>query len=88
MKTTVSTFPIAVLFLTLGSSASAALSTGDLDLDVMSAVGGEGHVSVTLDHGVATLTGFVDDPRVRVAAERAAASHEDVDAVDNRLIIN
>ena len=79
----------AALLLASTVPASAALSTGNLDLDVCSALGGAGSVSVRVDDdGVATLSGFARGAMARLAAERAAAAHPDVTGVENRIVVD
>ena len=66
-------------------SASSLISTGNLVLDVESAVGSDGTINVSLEDGVATLTGNVENQRVAAAAEHAAERHPDVSEVIDLL---
>ena len=70
------------------ASASSIISTGNLAVDVQSAVGGDGAVRVSLDDGVATLTGNVQNTSVADAATRAALRHDDVDEVVDMLSVS
>ena len=81
MKTRVISAAALVLAAVLATPATAGISTGNLALDVRSAVGSEGTINVTLDDGVATLTGHTDHMGAAAAARRAAANHADVDTV-------
>ena len=83
--TTRQTLAALVLSAAVAGPALANVETGNLALDVQSAVSGEGIVFVTVnDEGVATLTGQAD-PASRLAAERTALSHDDVDEVINLI---
>ena len=59
----------------------AGISTGKLALDVQSAVGGDGRVSVTLEGDVATLSGNVDNSRVARDAVEAALQYDEIGEV-------
>ena len=67
-------------------TASANLSTGSLDLDVQSALS-NGHVSVVVQDGVATLFGGTESRFDANAAVQAAANFEGVDRVINRIFV-
>ena len=67
-------------------TASANLSTGSLAGDVQSAIG-NGHVSVIVQDGVATLFGGAESRFDSNAAEMAALNYEGIDKVDNRIFV-
>lgn len=85
-------FPSTIaLALTAAVAASAApagtvLPTGNLSLDVQSAVGNDGNVNVSLRDGIATLTGNVDNALVGDTAVAVAREHEGVREVVDLLI--
>ena len=81
MKTRIASAAALVLTAFLAAPATAGISTGNLGVDVKSAVGSRGTINVTLDDGVATLTGHTSDRSAAAAARRAALSHPDVDTV-------
>ena len=83
--TTTARRTLAALALTLlAGTAAAATDTGNLALDVQSAVSGEGIVNVHVRDGVATLTGHASEAS-QIAAEATALRHEDVDSVVNLI---
>ena len=84
--TTTTRNTLAALALTLAAAgpAAAAVDTGNLALDVQSAVSGDGIVNVTVNDGVATLTGSASSSS-RIAAERTALRHEGVEEVINLI---
>jgi len=61
--------------------AAASLSTGNLALDVQSALSSGGNVSVSLDDGVATLSGYVHSASDAAKVNQAALAHGDVEQV-------
>ena len=61
--------------------AMASLSTGNLGVDIQSAVGSDGRVSVKLDDGVATLWGNVDNAGTQERVRQAALANSDVERV-------
>ena len=63
---------------------AAAMTTGSLYGDVQSAVAGSGFVNVTVDDGVATLTGNADYLS-KAAAARVALASPEVDRVVNLI---
>lgn len=68
------------------ASAGTVLPTGNLALDVQSAVGDGGNVNVSLRDGIATLTGNVENALVGDIAVSVAREHEDVREVVDLLI--
>lgn len=76
-----------VLVATFAGTASANLSTGNLGVDVQSAVSA-GHVSVQLKEGVATLFGGVDNQTDANAAIAAATQFEGVDQVISNIYVS
>ena len=77
--------PITVAALALAATiavpATASISTGNLALDVRSAVGSDGNVNVSLVDGVATLSGHANDVSAKAKARRAALANADVERV-------
>lgn len=65
----------------VAAPAMANLSTGNVGIDVQSAIGSSGHVAVSLDRNVATLTGYVDNQHTRQMVIAAALSNPNVDEV-------
>ncbi len=63
---------------------ASAITTGSLQGDVQSAISGSGNVNVTVNDGVATLTGNTD-ALSRAAAARAALNDPSVDSVINLI---
>ena len=83
--TTTARNTLAALVLTLAAApALAAVDTGNLALDVQSAVSGEGIVNVSVKDGVATLTGTASNAS-SIAAERTALQHDGVEEVINLI---
>lgn len=76
-----------VLATAFAGVASASISTGSLGNDVQSAAG-SGHVSVTLQNGVATLFGGVDSQVEANAAELAAADFPGVSKVISHISVS
>ena len=70
-----------VLAATTAVPAAASLSTGNLALDVQSALNSGGNVSVSLDDGVATLTGNVRSAGDAAKVRQAALANGDVERV-------
>ena len=68
----------------LAAAPASAATTGSLFPDVQSAVSSSGSVIVSIDDGVATLTGNADHLS-KAAAERAALANPDVDSVVNLI---
>lgn len=86
MKTYMTTGSAALaLVAALATSNASALSTGNLAADVVSAVGGDGHVSISIDGRTATLSGYVENAMVARAARRAALEHDEIDEVIDLL---
>jgi len=80
--------PFAVAALVLSAvalPASARLSTGNLGVDVQSAVGSAGNVKVKLDNGVARLWGNIDNGETRASVREAALANANVDQVVDLL---
>jgi len=71
------------LIVAFSGSASAMISKGDLNRDILSAVGSGSNVVVNVDQGVVTLTGYFADASDQNAALRAAANSEGVVDVIN-----
>ena len=85
MATTRYTLAAFALALAAAGPATAAVDTGNLPLEVQSAVSGSGSVNVSVDDdGVATLTGSADSMSSR-AVERTALEHESVNEVLNLI---
>lgn len=68
-------------------TASTNISADSLNTNVQSVVG-SGHVSVVLQHGVATLIGGVERRIDAIAAGSAAARFYGVDKVINRIFVS
>lgn len=73
---------IALTFVIAGP-ASAMISKGDLNRDVLSALASGSNITVNVDQGVVTLTGYFADAADKNAALRAAAKSEGVTDVIN-----
>jgi len=65
--------------------ASANISTGKLAQDVYSAVGSAGQVNVSVNDGVATLSGYTNNKSEALKAVNAALAHNGVDRVVNLI---
>jgi len=63
--------------------ASAMISQGDLNRDILSAVGADSNVTVTVDNGTVTLQGYFADAGDKNLAIQAAKSGVGVDRVIN-----
>lgn len=85
-RTAIST-SILVLGMAFAGLASANISTGSIGTDVQSAVS-DGHVSVNVNDGVATLFGVVESRVDANAAEQAAASFDGVDKVISHISVS
>ena len=64
---------------------SANISSGKVVQDVYSAVGSDGQVSMTIRNGVATLTGYANNPGVAQKAVKIALADNSVDKVINLI---
>lgn len=64
---------------------AAAPAAASIQSDVRQAISGSGQINVTVKDGVATLTGY-GDTASRIAAERAALKHAEVDSVVNQVL--
>jgi len=80
IKSTAAAFALTVVF---AGPASAMISKGDLNRDILSAVGGGSNVTVNVNEGVVTLTGYFADASDQNAALRAAAKSEGVIEIIN-----
>ena len=88
MATTRHTLAALALAFAVSAPAIAAVDTGNLALEIQSAVSGSGNVSVSVDDdGVATLTGSTD-PMSSRAVERTALEHESVSEVVNLIDVD
>jgi len=70
---------------TIAAPAMAGISTGNLGVDVQSAVGSGGNVNVRLVGGIATLSGDVNDVSTKAKVRQAALAHPDVNQVIDRI---
>ena len=61
--------------------AAASLSTGNLALDVQSALSDSGNVNVSLDDGVATLSAYVRSTGDAMKVHQATLANDDVERV-------
>lgn len=77
----------AVIMITVASAASGAPVTNAQAL-LLSSVGSEGNVRVTVQDGVATLDGYADNQTVVLAAKRALLRADDIREVESRVIYN
>jgi len=82
MKTSIHT-AIAAIALSAAFAGTAAANAPAQNLQgaVQSALGGSGQVQVTLNNGVATLFGYVEDGSVENDVKRAAKNHPGVDRI-------
>jgi len=78
-----STAAVIALTAVFAAPASAMISKGELNRDVLGAVGGDSNVNVTIDQGVVTLTGYFADAGDKNAALRVAEKGEGVTGVIN-----
>ena len=81
MKTSIKTIASAIALTALMAGPAVAASKGDVTLDVLSAVGADGNVFVSVNDNVVTLTGYVDDFGDKTAAINAAKSNDGIDRV-------
>jgi len=68
--------------------AAANVKTGSIFQDVQTATGSSGQVSVSVQGGVATLTGWTVDTLAVNRALAAAEAYENVDKVINLISVN
>jgi len=80
IKSTAAAIALTAVF---AGPASAMISKGDLNRDILSAVGAGSNVTVNVDQGVVTLTGYFADAGDRNAALRTAEKGEGVTGVIN-----
>lgn len=83
MKNLMKTTAAIALIVAFSAPASAMISKGDLNRDILSAVGSGSNVTVNVDQGTVTLTGYFADAGEKNAALRAAAKGEGVTNVIN-----
>lgn len=81
MKNTFKKAAAVALVAVLSGPALASISTGNLDVDVRSAVGSNGAINIVLQDGVATLSGNAKNRQVAQAAVEAALQNPQVDSV-------
>lgn len=70
------------------SNASASVHNQTLRYTVQSSVGSGGQVQVTLNDGVATLFGHVENASVKHKVKQAALKHPSVDRIVNLIVVN
>jgi len=80
LKTTAAVIALTAVF---AGPAAAMVSKGDLNRDVRSALGGDSNVTVTVNEGVVTLSGYFADAGDKNAALRVAKKAEGVTGVIN-----
>jgi len=82
MKTSIrTTFAAIVLSAAFAGTASANAPAQSLQGAVQSALGGSGQVQVTLNNGVATLFGYVEDGGAELSVKQAAENFPGVDRI-------
>lgn len=88
MKNSINTAIAAIALSTaiIGSAAAATSPSQTLRGTVQSALGGSGQVQVTLNNGVATLSGYVEDRYTELQVERAVRKYPGVDSVINLVV--
>ena len=80
LKTSAAVIALTALFV---GPASAMVSKGDLNRDILSAVGADSNVTVNVNSGVVTLSGYFGDAGAQNAAIRAAQNSVGVTEVIN-----
>jgi len=78
IQTTIAALILSAAFV---GTAAANVSTQSLQSTVQSALGGSGQVQVSVQNGVATLIGYVDDASTELAVKRAASNYPGVERI-------
>ncbi len=84
MKTSIKTFAAAIALSALvAGPASAMISQGDLNRDILSVLGADSNVTVNVDQGTVTLQGYFGDASDQQRALQAAKNGVGVERVIN-----